>query len=161
MAWRIEGWLGPERGGDAEVWLWMQLAYDLWRERQRPAPRVTRAKAVTTEPARYADGPCGDLTSVTLRYTVAAMIRSWKHKGLQRFFEKGSRAGIQPHHAERLARQLAQLDAAKRAADMNVPGWRLHPLGAGDWSIWVNGNWRVTFAFEGEDAVAVDYRDYH
>ncbi len=48
MARRIESWLGPERGGDAEVWLRMQLAYDLWRERQRPAPRVTRAKAVTT-----------------------------------------------------------------------------------------------------------------
>lgn len=89
------------------------------------------------------------------------MIRSWKHKGLQRFFEKGSKAGIQPHHAERLARQLAQLNAAKRAADMNVPGWRLHPLSDGDWSIWVNGNWRVTFAFEKEDAVLIDYRDYH
>ncbi len=89
------------------------------------------------------------------------MIRSWKHKGLQRFFEKGSKAGIQPHHADRLARQLAQLNVAKRAADMNVPGWRLHPLSTGDWSIWVNGNWRVTFAFDGEDAVLVDYQDYH
>ncbi len=89
------------------------------------------------------------------------MIRSWKHKGLQRFFERGAKAGIQPHHAERLARQLAQLNAAKRAADMNLPGWRLHQLSAGDWSIWVNGNWRVTFAFEGEDAMLVDYQDYH
>ena len=49
MARRIEGWLGPERGGDAEVWLRMQLVYDLWQERQRPAPRVKRAKAVATE----------------------------------------------------------------------------------------------------------------
>lgn len=89
------------------------------------------------------------------------MIRSWRHKGLKDFFETGSRKGIQPHHAKRLQRQLAQLDVAVSAQDMNFPGWRLHALTDGDWSIWVNGSWRVTFRFDGEDAILVDYRDYH
>ena len=92
------------------------------------------------------------------------MIKSFQHKGLKAFFETGSKAGIRPHHAPRLARQLARLDAAKTPDDMNVPGWRLHTL-SGDldkhYSITVNGNWRITFRFEGEDAVLVDYQDYH
>lgn len=92
------------------------------------------------------------------------MIKSFQHKGLQAFFEGGSKAGIQPSHAPKLARQLAQLNAAAKPEDMNVPGWRLHSLArnlAGHWSVWVNGNWRLTFTFEGEDAVLVDYKDYH
>jgi len=92
------------------------------------------------------------------------MIKSFQHKGLELFFETGKKSGIQPHHAPKLARQLARLDIAKSEADMNVPGWRLHPLTgplAGHYSITVNGNWRITFRFEGEDAVLVDYQDYH
>jgi proteic killer suppression protein len=89
------------------------------------------------------------------------VIKSFRHKGLRGFFESGSRAGIQPHHAQRLKRQLARLDLARSANDMNVPGWKLHPLSDGNWSVWVNGNWRVTFTFEGIDAVLVDYQDYH
>jgi proteic killer suppression protein len=89
------------------------------------------------------------------------MIRSWRHKGLQRFFESGSKAGIQPHHAPRLARQLLALDNATAAEKMDLPGWRLHQLSTGHWSVWVNGNWRMTFGFDGQDAVLVDYQDYH
>jgi proteic killer suppression protein len=89
------------------------------------------------------------------------VIKSWRHRGLQRFFEKGSKAGIQPHHAERLRRQLLALDAARRPEDMNLPGWRLHRLSTDHWSVWVNGNWRVTFDFAGQDVVLVDYQDYH
>jgi proteic killer suppression protein len=89
------------------------------------------------------------------------MIRSWRHKGLQQLFERGTKRGIQAHHAERIKRQLAQLDAARVPADMNLPGWRLHELMGGGWSVWVNGNWRLTFDFDGEDAVFVDYLDYH
>jgi proteic killer suppression protein len=70
-------------------------------------------------------------------------------------------AGIQPSHAARLRLQLAKLDGAKAADDMAMPGWRLHLLSTRHWSVWVNGNWRMTFAFEDEDAVLVDYRDYH
>ena len=89
------------------------------------------------------------------------MIRSFKHKGLEQFFKTGSKAGILPSHANRLRLQLALLNSAKGPDDMALPGWRVHPLSTGHWSIWVNGNWRMTFAFEDEDAVLVDYRDYH
>jgi proteic killer suppression protein len=60
-----------------------------------------------------------------------------------------------------LARQLGRLNAAARPQDMDVPGWVLHPLNNGHWSVWVNGNWRMTFMFEGTDAMLVDYQDYH
>jgi toxin HigB-1 len=89
------------------------------------------------------------------------MIRTFRHKGLEQFFKTGSKAGILPSHATRLRLQLAKLDGAKVPEDMAMPGWRLHPLSTGHWSVWVNGNWRMTFAFDGEDAVLVDYRDYH
>ncbi|MDD5034992.1 MAG: type II toxin-antitoxin system RelE/ParE family toxin [Methylococcaceae bacterium] len=92
------------------------------------------------------------------------MIKSFRHKGIQQFFETGSKAGIQAEHAGKLARQLAVLDAARDAHEMDVAGWRLHPLQydlEGHWAVKVNGNWRLTFAFEGEDAILVDYQDYH
>ncbi|MFZ1702082.1 MAG: type II toxin-antitoxin system RelE/ParE family toxin [Pyrinomonadaceae bacterium] len=92
------------------------------------------------------------------------MIRTFRHKGIERFFKTGSKVGIQPKHAEKLRRQLFALDNAKKAEDMNAPGWRLHPLKgelAGHWSINVSGNWRLTFAFEDDDVILVDYQDYH
>ena len=87
-----------------------------------------------------------------------------RQKGLERFFHQGSKAGIQPKHAKRLRLQLARLDASKSAADMDLPGWRWHLLSgdlAGHWSVRVDGNWRLTFTFEGGDTVLVDYQDYH
>jgi len=92
------------------------------------------------------------------------MIKTFRHRGLERFFREGSKAGIQPKHASRLRLQLARLDAANGATDMNLPGWRWHPLKglmAGHWAVWVDENWRLTFAFDGKDAILVDYRDYH
>ena len=92
------------------------------------------------------------------------MIRSFRHKGVEKFFGSGSKAGIQPQHETRLRRQLTVLDTAKSAQGMNVPGWQLHSLQGmltGPWSVSVNGNWRLTFAFEGEDAILIDYQDYH
>jgi proteic killer suppression protein len=92
------------------------------------------------------------------------MIKTFAHKGLERFFRSGSRAGIRPEHGDRLRRQLTVLNAARKPADMNLPGWRLHPLHGdlvGHWSVWVNGNWRMTFRFTDGDAELVDYRDYH
>lgn len=92
------------------------------------------------------------------------MIRTFKHKGLEAFFRTGSRAGIQPAHAAKLKRQLTALNNAKVPEHMTIPGWRLHPLHGsltGHWSIEVSGNWRLTFAFEGNDAILVDYQDYH
>jgi proteic killer suppression protein len=89
------------------------------------------------------------------------MIKTFRHKGLQVLFETGSKAGIQPHHAAKLKRQLVRLGLAKNTDDMNMLGWRLHRLSTGHWSIWVHRNWRMSFCFEGEHAVLVDYQDYH
>jgi proteic killer suppression protein len=92
------------------------------------------------------------------------VIKSFRHKGLGRFFERGSKAGIQPRHAPRLRLQLAALDTTRTIEDMNIPGYRLHPLQgseSGRWSIWVNGNWRLSFEFVDGDAYVLDYEDYH
>jgi len=92
------------------------------------------------------------------------MIESFLHQGLQAFFESGSTAGIPPQHAGRLARRLAALDAADGPQDMNRPGWGLHPQPhdpAGHYAVWVSGFWRLSFRFEGSDAVLVNYQDFH
>ena len=92
------------------------------------------------------------------------MIRSFRHKGLQRFYERGTKSGIQPKHAGRLRLQLAALDTALAIEDMDIPGYRLHPLrgrAKSRWSIWVNGNWRLTFEFKDGDVHILDYEDYH
>jgi len=92
------------------------------------------------------------------------MIVGFRHKGLQRFFTSGSKAGIQPKHEKRLRMQLARLDTAKNPQDMGFPAWRLHRLSGaleGHWAVWVDENWRLTFRFEGEDAELLDYQDYH
>lgn len=92
------------------------------------------------------------------------MITSFRHAGLERFFLTGSKAGIQPSHARKLTEILSALDAATTPGEMGIPGWDLHPLKgnlSGHWSVKVNGNWRVTFRFHGEDAELVDYQDYH
>jgi proteic killer suppression protein len=92
------------------------------------------------------------------------MIRSYKHKGLGKFFHNNDRSGINPKHASKLGRILDRLDASVRPGDMNLPGYKLHELSGeekGTWSVWVTGNWRVTFQFDGADAIVVDYRDYH
>lgn len=92
------------------------------------------------------------------------MIRTFKHKGLEAFFRTGSKAGIQPAHAGKLRRLLAQLDHAEHPEDMNVAGWRWHPLTgdlSGNWSVTVSANWRVIFRFEDGGAELVDYLDYH
>jgi proteic killer suppression protein len=92
------------------------------------------------------------------------VINSFRHKGLKKFFESGSAAGIQPRHAMRLRMLLAALDTAQSTEDMSVPGFRIHPLKGTDrgrWSVWVNGNWRLTFEFEDGQACLLDYEDYH
>ena len=92
------------------------------------------------------------------------MIKSFKHKGLTRYFEEGTKAGIQARHADRLRLQMAALDTAAVIGDLDIPGYRLHPLrgqAKSRWSIWVSGNWRLTFEFKDGDAYVLDYEDYH
>lgn len=92
------------------------------------------------------------------------MIKSFKHKGLQKFYETGSTAGIQPAHSQKLRMQLTALDTATILNDIDLPGFRLHPL-KGDmqdlWAIDVNKNWRLTFKFVDGDVYIVNYEDYH
>ena len=92
------------------------------------------------------------------------MIKSFRHKGLKKFYASGLASGIQPQHARRLRMQLTALDTAYVIEDMDIPGFRLHPLMGSDkgrWSIWANGNWRVTFEFRDGHAFVLNYEDYH
>lgn len=92
------------------------------------------------------------------------MIKSFKHKGLQKYFESGIRKGIQANHANKLRMQLAALDTASFIEDIDIPGYQLHQLKGNRknlWSISVNGNWRVTFEFDAGHVYIVNYEDYH
>lgn len=92
------------------------------------------------------------------------MIQSFRHKGLKKFFDSGATRGIQPHHAQRLRILMAALDTAQSLEDMNVPGFRLHRLKGqmrGLWSIWVNGNWRLTFEFQDGQVYVLGHEEYH
>jgi len=92
------------------------------------------------------------------------VIRGFKHKGLEKFFSTGSKAGIQAQHAERLRVILGRLSVSTAPEDINLPGLDLHQLKGdrkGTWAVKVSGNWRITFTFVEKDADAVDYEDYH
>jgi proteic killer suppression protein len=92
------------------------------------------------------------------------MIKCIRHKGLKRFYESGDTRGLDSKHVGWLRILLTSLDAASLPADLNLPGYGLHPLKGdrkGYWAIWVSVNWRLIFAFEGDDVTDVDLVDYH
>ena len=92
------------------------------------------------------------------------MIKSFKHKGLEKFYSTGSTKGIQAKHSKKIRMQLAALDTAQSIEDIDIPGYRLHQLKVnlkGYWSITVNGNWRITFEFTDGNVHIVNYEDYH
>lgn len=92
------------------------------------------------------------------------MIKRFKPRGLEKFFLQGTRAGIQAAQAKRIRLILGRLHASQSAQDMGLPGLYLHELKGkrgGTWAVRVSGNWRITFRFEGVDAIDVDYEDYH
>ena len=92
------------------------------------------------------------------------MIKSFRHKGLRRFYETGSTAGVQTAHAKKMRLELTALDTAATIEDMAIPGFQLHPLkGArkAEWAISVSGNWRITFEFRDGHAYQLNYEDYH
>ncbi|MCT6881301.1 MAG: type II toxin-antitoxin system RelE/ParE family toxin [Snodgrassella alvi] len=92
------------------------------------------------------------------------MIKSFKHKGLEQFYLSSNKAGIKAAHSAKLKLLLTALNAATQPQDMNAPSWKLHQLKGnlqGHWAVTVNGNWRLTFKFDGNDAEIVDYQDYH
>ncbi len=97
-------------------------------------------------------------------YKINFMIKSFNHKGLQKFFEFGSVAGIQPAHKQKLRMRLVALSTATCIEDMNISGFRLHQLKGkkkGLWAIHVSRNWRMVFKFQDGNAYVVDYEDYH
>lgn len=92
------------------------------------------------------------------------MVKSFRHKGLDRFFRMGDHRGIPVVHMARIERMLDRLDSSAAPRDMDLPGYRFHPLKgerSGEFAVSVSGNWRLTFRFEGEDAIAVNLEDYH
>jgi len=92
------------------------------------------------------------------------MIKNFKHKGLKKLYESGSKQGVKAEHVARLEVILARLDASSTPEDMNLPGLGLHTLKGSlkdFWSVSVSGNWRVIFRFEGNNAIDVDYLNYH
>ena len=100
---------------------------------------------------------------VALRDTVALVILSFRHKGLEQLYRDGSKKGVQAAHAPKLIRILSVLDVAQTPADLAIPSFRAHPLTgdlAGQWSIWVNGNWRVTFRFVDGGGGLGDYQGF-
>lgn len=98
-----------------------------------------------------------------MRYSLGVIV-SFRHKGLEALYETNSTKGVQAEHAPKLRRILSAIDVAVAPSDLEIPGFRLHPLKGrlrGHWSIWVSGNWRVTFRFIDSDIELVDYLDYH
>ena len=91
------------------------------------------------------------------------MIRSFRHKGLKELFEKGSSRKIKQQDQSRCLRRLDALEAAEGPEQMNIPGFRFHELHTKPqrFSVWVTGNYRITFAWNGKDATDVNYEDYH
>ena len=92
------------------------------------------------------------------------MIRGFRHKGLERLFEKGDPRRVPPALTAKVERVLARLDEAAGPGDMSIPGFGLHPLRgelAGYWAVRVSGNWRIIFRFEGRDVRDVELVDYH
>ena len=92
------------------------------------------------------------------------MIRKFKHSGLEKYFLRGTKSGIQAKHVDRIRLLLGRLHAAIKPQDMNLPGLELHELRGrrkGIWAVKVSGNWRITFKFDGPDAIDVNYEDYH
>tara|TARA_B100000315_G_scaffold116653_1_gene106967 strand:+ start:225 stop:503 length:279 start_codon:yes stop_codon:yes gene_type:complete len=92
------------------------------------------------------------------------MIKSFKHKGLKKFYETGKTAGVQSKHRQKLRIRLTALDTATSIEDLDLPGFRLHPLKGnrkGLWAIDVSKNWRGVFKFEESNVYLIDYEDYH
>ena len=92
------------------------------------------------------------------------MILSFRSKPLKKFYEKGDASKLRPEHIDRIGDILTQLDASNVVKDMNYPGSRFHQLKGkrkGEYSVWVSGNWRITFGFKNGDAYDVNYKDYH
>ncbi len=101
---------------------------------------------------------------VLLHATIGVVIKSYSHRGLRRAHQRGNYHQVNAAYANRIARVIATLQAATKPSDLDIPGYRLHPLKGnleGFWSIRVSANWRITFRMDGVHVVDVDLVDYH
>lgn len=91
------------------------------------------------------------------------MIISWRHKGLKELFTTGKSAKVRPDQQKKCLRLLDALQQTVVPEDMNVPGWHFHGLHGKPkrYAVAVNGPWRITFGFDGQDAIDVDLEQYH
>jgi proteic killer suppression protein len=104
------------------------------------------------------------IDSCNVTHYTQAVIQSIRHKGLKRLYEDDDSRGVIREHIEKLRDILARLDAASTISDLDLPGFRLHPLKGelkGCWAITVRANWRVIFRFVAGNALDIDYVDYH
>lgn len=104
------------------------------------------------------------MTSDNCLYIITLMIKRFRHRGLERLYKNDDRRGINAEYVEKVRRILAQLKSASQPDDMDIPGFKLHPLKqnlSGYWSVTVNANWRIIFRFEDGDVTDVDLIDYH
>jgi proteic killer suppression protein len=92
------------------------------------------------------------------------MIENFRHKGLKKFFETRNTSGINKEHASKLLYILLALDSCTNVNQLRLPGLKLHKLTGrlkDFYAVWVSGNWRIIFKFNGQDVIDVDYLDYH
>lgn len=104
------------------------------------------------------------MTTVPIHGTLRLMVKTFRHRGLERMFQSGDASRVRADQVKRIADVLAHLDTALRPADVDLPGYRLHPLKGnqkGYWSVSISGNWRIVFRFEDGDVFDVDLVDYH
>jgi len=131
----------------------------------RPFARsAQKGGTFSSYPGGPAECPSAPLTSDNYYFTVGLLIRSFKHRGLKRLYERGDRSAIRPDLVETVERILTVLDSATTPQSLDIPRYRLHPLKGdlrGLWSVTVRANWRIIFRFEGEDAFDVELIDYH
>ena len=109
----------------------------------------------------------GSIRTIDVRYVTGyntGVVRSIRHKGLKRLYQEDDPRGVMREHAEKLRDILVRMDATRSIVDMDVPGFRIHPLKGeykGCWAVTVRANWRVIFRFSGPNVEDVDYVDYH
>ena len=120
-------------------------------------PRFTWQVIIRREADEFID------TCTGIRYG-SFTIRTFRHRGLKRLYERGDPSRVRSDQVERISLALADLDAAGKPSDLDLPGYRLHPLRGdlkGFWSISISANWRIVFRFEQGDVFDVDLVDYH
>jgi toxin HigB-1 len=125
-----------------------------------PAPSLIRPSGRAFQ---CDDGGSFLVSRIDTRYAIEVIL-SFRHKGLEGLYRGGSKKGVESAHVQKLLRILSLLDVAQSPDDLAIPSFRTHPLKgdlAGHWSIWVSGNWRITFRFNETDVELVDYQDYH